>query len=230
MTEDENVSIALGVDADAALDTFQQLSTAARAADTDIQALKERLSTLTNNQEATGATMPEIAQTRQALNVRRAEMTSQAMDFVGANPQVVTQPLPDTLARFQQAMAQREQQQQAQRERQAQQQAADVERPARYGYDTTPPALQAQAASRPIAAMAPTMQATGTPPMAPLATAAIADDEGVRRLQERLVEQVNAQMGAAGIRPQSYQQAQDLLGRMPAASRDIPVCIHETLQ
>jgi len=260
----ESASIDLSVNADAALETFQQLSTAARAADTDIQALKERLSTLTNNQEATGATMPEIAQTRQALNVRRAEMTSRAMDFVGANPQVVTQPLPDTLAQFQETMAERAQQQQAQRERQAQQQAADVERPARYGYDTPPPVLQAQAASRPIAAMAPTMQVAG--PMsvamaAPLATtgdarlaqalsvqaspipaigtsagrgdnaatsalpddlqrlaaAAIAADEAIRRLQERLVEQVNAQMGAAGIRPQSFQQAQDLLQRMPAA-------------
>jgi len=165
VTEDENVSIALGVDADAALDTFQQLSTAARAADTDIQALKERLSTLTNNQEATGATMPEIAQTRQALNVRRAEMTSRAMDFVGANPQVVTQPLPDTLAQFQETMAERAQQQQAQRERQAQQQAADVERPARYGYDTTPPAPQAQATSRPIPATTPAMQVVGPMPM-----------------------------------------------------------------
>jgi len=207
----ESANIDLSVNADAALETFQQLSTAARAADTDIQALKERLSTLTNNQEATGATMPEIAQTRQALNVRRAEMTSQAMDFVGANPQVVTQPLPDTLARFQEAMAQREQQQQAQRERQAQQQAADVERPARYGYDTTPQPPQSM--SRPI----PATTSAVPDDLQRLGAAAVAGDAGIQRLQQHLVEQVSQTFGAQGLRPQTYEQASGYLQRLPAA-------------
>jgi len=326
MSENENVGIELGVDADAALETFQQLATAARAADTDIQALKEQLNTLTS-QVTTGATTPEIAQTRQALNARRAEVQGQALDFVGTNPQVVAQPLPDTLAQFQQAMAAREQQQQAQRERQAQQQAAGIERPARYGYDQSAPLAPSHASSIPTPLpLPPAMQATGTGPMTPaaplattsderlahalsaqaptgtsapgraagardndnapmgdvlpaesgrsspapatvqpvaplattgddrltqaltaqtptatpptgraaaarddapmgdlpadlqaLATAAMAADTGIQRLQQHLVEAVNQQMGAAGIRPQSYQQAQDLLQRMPAA-------------
>jgi len=285
MSESEGASIDLSVNADEALQVFAQLASAARDADEQVQQLKQHLAAQVTTafgvqgqqpqtyQQASAVlsrmdptevaqAAPEIAQTRQALNVRRAEMTSRAMDFVGANPQVVTQPLPDTLAQFQQAMAERAQQQQSQRERQAQQQAAGVERPARYGYETTPPPPQPpQAMSRPIPATTPAMQVAGPMSMAPLATtgdarlaqalsvqappipamgtsagrgdnaatsalpddlqrlatAAIAADEGIRRLQERLVEQVNAQMGAAGIRPQTFEQAQDLLGRMPAA-------------
>jgi len=172
MSENENVGIELGVDADAVLETFQQLATAARAADTDIQALKEQLNTLTSR-VTTGATTPEIAQTRQALNARRAEVQGQALDFVGTHPQVATQPLPDTLAQFQDAMAQREQQQQAQQQRQAQQQAAGIERPARYGYDTTSiPAPLPSIPSAPIPAPLPGGHAaTGVPvsPVAPVA-------------------------------------------------------------
>jgi len=299
----EDVGIELGVDADAALDTLQQLSAAAKAADTDIQALKEQLNTLTSR-VTTGATTPEIAQTRQALNARRAEVQGQAMDFVGANPQVVTQPLPDTLAQFQDAMAQREQQQQAQQQRQAQQQAAGIERPARYGYDQSAPPAPSHASFAPITATTvPTMQATGTTTMAPLATtgderlvqalttasaptrvttsdaparggdtdgppgapssasvdtqlsamrpvaslattgnaptgdlpgdlqrlvgAALSADEGIKRLRERLMEQVNTQMGAAGIRPQTFEQAQDLLERHSSNQhwRETPVIL-----
>ncbi len=68
---------------------------------------------------------------------------------------------------------------------------------------------------------------TDTPPLAStgelpndlqrLAVAAIAADEGIRRLQQHLVEQVNTDMGAAGIRPKTFEQAQDLLARMPSA-------------
>jgi len=283
----ESASIDLSVNADEALQVFAQLSAAARDADEQVQQLRQHLAAQVTTafgvqgqqpqtyQQASAVlsrmdptevaqAAPDIAQTKNALAARSAEIQARAMDFAGTTPNLATQPPADVLAQFQQAMAARAQQQQAQRERQAQQQAADVERPARYGYDTPPPALQAQAASRPIAAMAPTMQVAG--PMsvamaAPLATtgddrlaqalsaqappipamgtsagrgdnaatsalpddlqrlaaAAIAADEAIRRLQERLVEQVNAQMGAAGIRPQSYQQAQDLLQRMPAA-------------
>jgi len=50
-----------------------------------------------------------------------------------------------------------------------------------------------------------------------LAAAARAADQDIQTLKQHLVEQVNAQMGAAGIRPQTYQQAQDLLQRMPTA-------------
>jgi len=174
MSENEDVGIELGVDADAALDTLQQLSAAAKAADTDIQALKEQLNTLTSR-VTTGATTPEIAQTRQALNARRAEVQGQALDFVGTHPQVATQPPADVLAQFQQSMARREQEQQAQRERQAQQAAAGVERPARYGYDTTPPAPQRQAMSAPITAATAAMQATA-PPMPPVGALATTGD------------------------------------------------------
>jgi hypothetical protein len=170
MSEDENVGIELGVDADAALETFQQLATAARGADTDIQALKEQLNTLTS-QVTTGATTPEIAQTRQALNARRAEVQGQAMDFVGTNPQVVAQPLPDTLDQFQQAMAEREQQQQAQQQRQAHQQAAGVERPARYGYETIPPAPQPYAPLTPLSASTANVDVASSP-ISPIATGA----------------------------------------------------------
>jgi len=50
-----------------------------------------------------------------------------------------------------------------------------------------------------------------------LATAAISADTGIQRLQQHLVEAMNQQMGQAGIRPQTFEQAQDLLGRMPPA-------------
>ena len=194
MSENEDVGIELGVDADAALETFQQLTAAALKADDAIQQLKQHQVDLSNaipgnppvssyNEAASRFqqmdpalirdTYPEIAQTQNAINARRTEVRSQAMDFVGANPQVVTQPLPDTLSQFQQSMVQREQQQ-AQQQWQAQQQAAGVDHPARYGYDTTPQPLQRQAT--PTATVSPlpvdTSDQTGATvqPVAPLAT------------------------------------------------------------
>jgi len=364
MSENENVGIELGVDADAALTTLQELTAAALTADEAIQQLKQHQVDLSNaipgNPQSSSYneaaerfqqmdpalirdTYPEITQTQNTLNARRTEVRAQAIDFVGANPQVAAQPLPDTLDQFQQAMAARAQQQTAQRERQAQQQAAGVERPARYGYEAAPVPAPPQPRTTPVPISSPPapMQATGTPTMAPLAAtgderlahalsaqtptgtsaagrgtgardndnapmgdvlpaesrrsspsaatgsapipptdvvprptvgvpsgaplattgderlahalsaqtptatpptgrattdtpplastgelpndlqrlavAAIAADEGIRRLQQHLVEQVNTDMGQAGIRPQTFEQAQDLLGRMPAA-------------
>ena len=402
----EDASIDLSVNADEALQVFEQLSAAARDADEQIQQLKQHLAAQVTTAfgaqgqqpqqtyqqaSATLAQMdpaavvqaaPEIAQTKTALAARSADIQAQAMAYAGSTPGLATQPLPDTLAQFQEAMAQREQQQQAQRERQVQQQAAGVERPARYGYDpvpqlpqqqapptngvlpmpadrsiypaasvltsaplattgddrlaqalttrttigttvdapnargngdastggndvggavggvlapppTAPPTVTGQSGvptippvaadaagpqppqqqppqqqvppasvplravvdapdqpstlaqtSAPLAttgddrlaqalsAQAPTpTPATGTPAGARddastgalvddlqrLASAALSADEGIKRLRERLVEQVNAEMGPAGIRPKSYTEAQDLLGRMPAA-------------
>ena len=195
MSENENVGIELGVDADAALTTFQELTAAALTADEAIQQLKQHQVELANaipgNPQASSYTevatrfqqmdpslirdtYPEIAQTQNALNARRTEVRAQAMDFVGANPQVAAQPLPDTLAQFQQAMAQREQQQQAQRERQAQQQAAGVIPPARYGSETAPvlapPVATAGAAPQGLPTVGPSVSPTNTPPSLPTPT------------------------------------------------------------
>ena len=195
MSENENVGIELGVDADAALTTFQELTAAALTADEAIQQLKQHQVELANaipgNPQASSYTevatrfqqmdpslirdtYPEIAQTQYALNARRTEVRAQAMDFVGANPQVAAQPLPDTLAQFQQAMAQREQQQQAQRERQAQQQAAGVIPPARYGSETAPvlapPVATAGAAPQGLPTVGPSVSPTNTPPSLPTPT------------------------------------------------------------
>jgi len=346
----EDASIDLSVNADEALQVFEQLSAAARDADEQIQQLKQHLTAQVTatfgaqgqqpqtyqQASATLARMdpaevaqaaPDIAQTQAALAERRAEVQARAMDFAGTTPNLVNQPLPDTLAQFQQAMAQREQQQQAQRERQAQQAAAGVERPARYGYDQSAPPASSHASSTPtplplastiqamgpaqmmsvaplattsderlahaLSAQAPTgtsapgratgardndnapmgdvlpaesgrsspapatvqpvaplattgddrltqalmaQTPTATPPtgraaaarddapmgdlpadLQALATAVISADTGIQRLQQHLVEAVNQQMGQAGIRPQTFEQAQDLLGRMPAA-------------
>ncbi len=205
MSENENVGIELGVDADAALSTLQELTAAALTADDAIQQLKQHQVELANaipgNPQSSSYTevatrfqqmdpslirdtYPEIAQTQNALNARRTEVRAQAMDFVGANPQVAAQPLPDTLAQFQQAMVQREQQQQAQRERQAQQQAAGFIPPARYGYEAAPvlapPVATAGAAPQGLptggSSVSPTNAPlslptpTGVPANAPLAT------------------------------------------------------------
>jgi len=163
----EDASIDLSVNADEALQVFEQLSAAARDADEQVQQLKQHLTqqvTATfgaqglrpqNDEQASGflsrmdpaevaQAAPEIAQTKNALAARSADIQAQALDFVGTNPQIVAQPLPDTLAQFQQSMVQRDQQQQAQQERQAQQQAAGIERPARYGYAPAPPSAQPQ--------------------------------------------------------------------------------------
>ncbi len=286
----EDASIGLTVDADEALTVFEQLSQAARDADEQIQQLKQHLAqqvTATfgaqglrpqTYEQASGflsrmdpaevaQAAPDIAQTKNALVARSADIQARAMDFAGSTPNLAAQPPADVLAQFQQSMAAREQQQTAQQQRQAQQAAAGIERPARYGYDQSAPPAPSHASFAPITATTvPTMQATGTTTMAPLATtgderlaqalsaptptgasapgrattdtpslastastgelpddlqrlavAAIAADEGIRRLQQHLVEQVNADMGQAGIRPQTFEQAQDLLGRMPPA-------------
>ncbi len=161
-SQGESTSIDLSVDADEALTVFQQLSAAARDADEQIQQLKQHLAAQVTTAfvpqaqqpqtypqaAATLARMdpaevaqaaPEIAQTKNALAARSADIQAQAMTFAGTTPNLATQPPADVLAQFQQSMAAREQQQQAQRERQAQQAAAGVERPARYGYDQSAP-------------------------------------------------------------------------------------------
>ncbi len=184
MSENENVGIELGVDADAALSTFQELTAAALLADAASQQLRQHLVDLSNaipgNPQVSSYNeaadrfqwmdpalirdaSPEIAQTQNEMMVRRTDIRAQALDFVGGNPQVTAQPLPDTLAQFQDAMAQREQQQQAQRERQAQQQAAGVIPPARYGSETAPVLAPPAATVGP----APQTPPTGGPPVSP---------------------------------------------------------------
>ncbi len=189
MSENENVGIELGVDADAALSTLQELTAAALTADDAIQQLKQHQVELANaipgNPQSSSYTeaatrfqqmdpslirdtYPEITQTQNALNARRTEVRAQAIDFVGANPQVAAQPLPDTLGQFQQSMAARAQQEQAQQERMAQQQAAGVVPPARYGSEMAPVPAPPVATAGPAPQTPPTGGSSVSPTNAPL--------------------------------------------------------------
>jgi len=281
----EDASIDLSVNADEALQVFEQLAAAARDADDQLQRLKQHLTeqvTATfgaqglrpqNYEQASGflsrmdpadvaQAAPDIAQTKNALAARSADIQARAMDFAGTTPNLATQPPADVLAQFQQAMAERDRQQQAQQQRQAQQQAAGIERPARYGYDTTSiPAPLPSIPSAPIPVPLPGGHAaTGVPvsPVAPvtdslaqaltaqtppsatptgasagetappvtgaltddiqaLAVAAIAADAGIRQLQQRLQEQVNATFSAQGLHATTYEQAAGFVARMEPA-------------
>ena len=171
-SQGEDASIDLTVNADEALQVFEQLASAARDADEQIQQLKQHLTQQVaatfgaqglrpqTYEQASGflsrmdptevaQAAPDIAQTKNALTARSADIQARAMDFAGTTPGLATQPPADVLTQFQQGMAQREQQQQAQRERQAQQQAAGIERPARYGYDQSAPLAPSHASSTP---------------------------------------------------------------------------------
>ncbi len=175
----EDASIDLTVNADEALAVFEQLSAAAWDADEQIQQLKQHLTQQVaatfgaqglrpqTYEQASGflsrmdpadvaQAAPDIAQTKNALTARSADIQARAMDFAGTTPGLATQPPADVLAQFQQAMAERDRQQQAQQQRQAQQQAAGIERPARYGYDTASiPAPLPSIPSAPIPAPLP---------------------------------------------------------------------------
>jgi len=136
MSENEQTSIDLSVNADQALQTMQELAAAARQADTDIQALKQHQLELFNAlprgsqppaasyPEALGQLRqmdpslvqqlhPEIAQTQMAIQSRQAAITSGAMDFTSANPQATGQPMAQLLTQFQSFMTQQQQAQQA---------------------------------------------------------------------------------------------------------------------
>jgi len=136
MSENEQTSIDLSVNADQALQTMQELAAAARQADTDIQALKQHQLELFNAlprgsqppaasyPEALGQLRqmdpslvqqlhPEIAQTQMAIQSRQAAITSGAMDFTSANPQATGQPMAQLLTQFQAFMTQQQQAQQA---------------------------------------------------------------------------------------------------------------------
>ncbi len=147
MSDNEGASIDLSVNADAALQTFQELAAAARAADAELQQLKTDMASQVNQafgsalgttvdynhaanivrglpQADIAAVVPGVPAIQQQIAERGAQITGQAMDFTSANPQAAGQPIPALLAQFQEAQArqaeQSQRQQDAQQARQAQ--------------------------------------------------------------------------------------------------------------
>jgi len=140
----ESASIDLSVNADAALQTFQDLASAARAADAELQQLKTDMAAQVNQafgsalgttvdynhaanivrglpQADIAAVVPGVPVLQQQIAERGAQITGQAMDFTSANPPAAGQPIPALLAQFQEAGARQAEQSQRQQEaRQAQ--------------------------------------------------------------------------------------------------------------
>jgi len=126
MSENENVGIELGVNVDGALQTLQELTTAAKAADATIQELKQHTTEQVNAvfgaqglrpqnyEQAQGflqrmpaadlqAAAPEIAATQQAISARSATITGAAMDVTGA-PGAANQPVQQLLDQVRQLL------------------------------------------------------------------------------------------------------------------------------
>jgi len=133
MSEHENVGIELGVNADGALQTLQELTTAAKAADATIQELKQHMTEQVNAafgaqglrpqnyEQAQGflqrmpaadlaAASPEIVATQQAISARSGAITGAAMDVAGA-PGAANQPVQQLLDQVRQLLTVQQQQQ-----------------------------------------------------------------------------------------------------------------------
>jgi len=133
MSEHENVGIELGVNADGALQTLQELTTAAKAADATIQELKQHMTEQVNAafgaqglrpqnyEQAQGflqrmpaadlaAASPEIVATQQAISARSGAITGAAMDVAGA-PGAANQPAQQLLDQVRQLLTVQQQQQ-----------------------------------------------------------------------------------------------------------------------
>jgi len=134
MSDNEQTSIDLSVNADAAVETMKELAAAALKADDAFQQLKQHQVELANaipgnrpvstyNEAAARFqqmdpslirdTYPAVAQTQNAITAQATNVRTQAMDFVGTNPQAAGQPASALLGQFQQFMAQQQQAQQA---------------------------------------------------------------------------------------------------------------------
>jgi len=134
MSDNEQASIDLSVNADAAVETMKELAAAALKADDAFQQLKQHQVELANaipgnrpvstyNEAAARFqqmdpslirdTYPAVAQTQNAITAQATNVRTQAMDFVGTNPQAAGQPATALLGQFQQFMAQQQQAQQA---------------------------------------------------------------------------------------------------------------------
>jgi len=151
MSENEGASIDLSVNADAALQTLQELTAAAKEADATLSKLKTDMASQVNQafgsamgttvdyphaanivrglpQADIEAVVPGVPALQQQIAERGAQITGQAMDFTSANPQSAGQPIPTLLTQFQEAQArqaeQSQRQQEAQQARQAQQPAS----------------------------------------------------------------------------------------------------------
>ncbi len=147
MSDNEGASIDLSVNADAALQTLQELTAAAKEADATLSTLKTDMASQVNAafgsamgttvdyphaanivrglpQADIEAVVPGVPALQQQIAERGAQITGQAMDFTSANPQAAGQPIPALLAQFQEAQArqaeQSQRQQEAQQARQAQ--------------------------------------------------------------------------------------------------------------
>jgi len=134
MSDNEQTSIDLSVNADAAVETMKELAAAALKADDAFQQLKQHQVELANaipgnrpvstyNEAAARFqqmdpslirdTYPAVAQTQNAITAQATNVRTQAMDFVGTNPQAAGQPASALLGQFQAFMAQQQQAQQA---------------------------------------------------------------------------------------------------------------------
>jgi len=146
----EAASIDLSVNADAALQTMQDLANAAKEADSTIQQLRQTLASEVNAAfgSAMGTTVdyshaanivrgmqpadiaaavPGVPAIQQQIAERGGQITGQAMDFTSANPQAAGQPIPALLAQFQEAQARQAEQSQRQQEAQQARQAQPTE-------------------------------------------------------------------------------------------------------
>ncbi len=133
MSESEGASIDLSVNVDGALQTLQELTTAAKAADATIQELKQHLTEQVsaafgvqglrpqNYEQAQGflqrmpaadlaAASPEIVATQQAISARSGAITGAAMDVAGA-PGAANQPAQQLLDQVRQLLTVQQQQQ-----------------------------------------------------------------------------------------------------------------------
>lgn len=143
MSDNEQASIDLSVNADAAVETMKELANAAKEADSNLQQLKQTMAQQVN--AAFGAAMgttvdyshasnilrgmqpadiaaavPGVRQVQQQIAERGAQITGAAMDFTSANPQATGQPITQLLDQFRQFMASQQQAQAQQQTQQAQ--------------------------------------------------------------------------------------------------------------
>lgn len=133
MSENDGASIDLSVNADPALQAFQELTAAAKEADASIQQLKQHMTEQVNAafgaqglrpqtyEQAQGflqrmpaadlaAAAPEIAATQQAITQRNTAITGAAMDVTGA-PGAANQPVQQLLDQVRQLLTTQQQQQ-----------------------------------------------------------------------------------------------------------------------
>ncbi len=136
MSDNEQASIDLSVNADAALQTLQELTAAAKEADATLSTLKTDMAAQVNQafgsalgttvdyphaanivrglpQADIAAVVPGVPALQQQIAERGAQITGQAMDFTSANPQAAGQPIPALLTQFQEAQARQAEQSRA---------------------------------------------------------------------------------------------------------------------